>query len=990
MSQPSELPPGARIDGRYRIVAPLGAGGMGVVYRARDERLGRHVALKTLPAHRVGDERARGRLLREARAAAALEHPGIAQVYDVGETEDGGAYLVMELVRGQTLRELMRSNAVDRDELVGILEQLARALDHAHAQGVVHRDVKPDNVMVREDGRAVLLDFGLAKDLSVAVADTVDTDVPDGRPPTVETREGTLVGTLAYLAPEQARGDEVGPRSDQFSLATTAYEALLGRLPWDGESLTSMLTKILFQDPPPPSRVDAGLPVALDGVFARALAKDASRRFESCCAFVAAFRAALEQGVSPPPASERPSPRPTASSVRIPRIAATLLVVVAAAMVISLFYDRADDPVAPMPTALPEDAVIGCPVLEASGVTEPAGWLGAMAADLACMRATWHFGGDPARTRVPAELLELPAVAGEGFPDDPWAEPDARERTVARARTLDAWIDGSVAIDEREMRVTLALHRADGAVLARGEGRGEALYLAVGQAVDALVATPGVPRRERIDPALAPFFGVERPSTAILFDDLGHAALTGVGVEERCRALLERRDELTYLAGEIGRICSRWNVEDARTLSPPALDASTPATLALTAPEHAATGEPDRMRELAMQLAIARRRERHPVARGMLARAEIQLWEQLDELERARDLLLTAAEDLPRDWFLRVHLVRSMIRTPGAAAAARALAAWRPGSPEAWRTLALPVMSEPERALPLLRRAYESGGTLPVHGLYLADILLRSGRREEVRAIGARYATSGPMGRLASEYLRARVDITEARFAQAHSRLGAALGELSVLGRLVNGDVVALEWYLELSRVLGRERESADPLVQRLVMAEPHRLAVDQPHYELAAIELCMSASPELGGPCLARLRAILAARAARAGRIDGAEALLSGAERYVAGDAAGAVEAWRPLVRRRSLKVPTDVFVQVGEPALAERLEEAHLDRDTFAGAHLAHVRSARRALAAGDTARAREMAQRVVDAWSVADVAVPAVEEMRALLAGLPPPAQ
>ncbi|MCZ7684902.1 MAG: serine/threonine protein kinase [Sandaracinaceae bacterium] len=176
MTERSELEPGTRIDGRYRIVGPLGEGGMGVVYRARDERLGRQVALKTLPAARVGDAQARARLVREARAAAALEHPGIAQVYDVGETEDGGAYLVMELVRGTSLRRAMA--ALSRDRILELLEQIAHALDHAHANGVIHRDIKPDNVMVRDDGRAVLLDFGLAKDVGVGTAETIAPDTP--------------------------------------------------------------------------------------------------------------------------------------------------------------------------------------------------------------------------------------------------------------------------------------------------------------------------------------------------------------------------------------------------------------------------------------------------------------------------------------------------------------------------------------------------------------------------------------------------------------------------------------------------------------------------------------------------------------------------------------------------------------------------------------------------------------------------------------------
>ena len=983
MTDSSELEPGTRIDGRYRIVGPLGKGGMGVVYRAKDERLGRHVAIKMLPPERVGDERARARLVREARAAAALEHPGIAAVYDVGEMENGGAYLVMELVRGQSLRALMQTGALAKDELLRVFGELAAALDHAHSQGVVHRDIKPDNAMVRDDGRAALLDFGLAKDVGMASADTIAPDTP--AEDAFATREGMLIGTLSYLAPEQARGQDVGPKSDQFALATTAYEAFVGRLPWDGSNTAAVLAQILVDDAPPPSSLDAALTPAIDAVFARALAKEPEARFESASAFVRALRDAFD---APQPAAPLLGERPPAAPARsgLPRIVATLLVGIGAAALMSLYWaHEEEDPIAP--SGLADDVVIGCPVVEAGG-SRP--WLGAMVGDLACRRMAWHLGGDPARVRTPAELLDLPRVASESFPPDPFAESAARDRTLAAARELGAFIDGSVELGADEMRVTLRLHGASGETLATAEGRGAALYVATGEAIDALVRTEGFPRREQIDAALVPWVGMERTETAILYDELGEAALTGVGVEERCRALFARMDEAALIGGEIRRLCTRWEVRGAADVQPPALDESTPARLAFTAVEHASELPDERVRAFATQLAEAREGESRPFARATLAKSEILLWQRLEETERARDLLLIAAPDLPTDWFLRVHFVRLMMRSSGAAAATRALAAWRPGSPEAWRTLALPMRGDPERSLPLFRRAYESGGTLPLHGIYLAEALLRADQREEARAIAARYATGGPRVRLAGEYLRARVEISESRFGRAHERLGAALAELARFGRLVDGDVETMVWHLDLARVLGKESEAADSLVSRFVLADPHRLAIEQPHYEQPAIVLCMSASPALRAPCLARLRALRDERGAQAGGVESAELLLRGAERYAEGDMRGATDAWRPLVAQRSLSVRSEAFAAVGEDALVERIERSQLAQDGFAGARLAHARAAQRALAAGDAARARELAEQVVRAWGTADVPVPAVEEMRTLLDGLPPAPQ
>ncbi|MBX3273399.1 MAG: serine/threonine protein kinase [Sandaracinaceae bacterium] len=976
------LAPGARIGERYRIAGPLGAGGMGVVYRARDDKLGRQVAIKVLSRDLLDNDKARARLEREARAAAALDHPGIARVFDVGETQDGGTYLVMELVRGKSLREHLREGSLDRAARLAIVREIADALDHAHGAGVIHRDVKPENVMVREDGRACLLDFGLAKALDVATADTVDSDTPAQSAEHL-TKEGALVGTLSYLAPEQARGREVGPRSDQFALATTAYELLAGQLPWDGPNAAAVLAQILVDDAPPPSSVERSLPPATDAVLARALAKRPEDRFESAGAFARALAASFDEPATrAQPVSERAPPR-------LPWLPWTIggALVLAVALAAGLYTGGEAPAQDAGVAALAPDAVIGCPVLEARGVEAPSAWLGAMAADQACERLRYRLGGDPARTSGPAVLLALPPVADDDFPEDPWGADDVAERTARAAQALDGWLDGTVTrTAEGAFEVELALRTASASSpLATARGEGEALHQATARALDAIAASGALPARDRLDPAIAPWAGTDEVEIALAIHyDLGYGILSGVGAIETCRALVARGDALGPTTGEVRRSCLRVGAEGAEALTPPALDRSSPAALALTAVENVETLTPEQTRAIAGELAAARREASHPFAQGTLAKGEVQLWLHLGDTDRARDLLLTAARELPHDWFLRVHFVRLMLHTDGAFAATRALAAWLPGRAEAWRTLSLPV-HRPERAIPYLRRAYLSGGELPLYGIYLAHALLKADRREEVRAIAARYATAGPELRIAGEYLRARVEMSEGQLGRAFERMGAAIRERDRLGQFLNGDTECVETYMGLAVFLGRAHEAADPLAERFVLAEPHRLIVSEPHYEVPATVVCMRASPPIAGPCLSRLRAIRDAHAAQAGRRANAEAMLDGAQRYAAGDDAGAVAAWRRLVRRGNASIALDAFERAGELDLLDTLLESLLERNELAGLHAAHALAARRALARGERARARELAEGAIRAWGAADVRVPAVDDMRALIAEL-----
>ncbi|MFI9816544.1 serine/threonine-protein kinase [Saccharothrix variisporea] len=266
--------------GPYRILGMLGQGGMGVVYRAHDTVHDRVVALKKLPAS-VADPEFRARFQREARLAASLSHPNIVPVHDFGEI-DGQLYLDMLLVDGTDLRRMMGRGDVDPDRTLAVLRQVARALDAAHEAGLVHRDVKPSNILVDGSGRAYLADFGIARETS-----------PDA---TVLTQSGDLIGSWDYMAPERLSRSDVDGRSDQYSLACVLFECLTGRLPYPAVDMAAKVAGHLLQPPPAPSVFLPTITPALDQVVLRGLAKDPARRFPSCTALVTAAEAATYSG----------------------------------------------------------------------------------------------------------------------------------------------------------------------------------------------------------------------------------------------------------------------------------------------------------------------------------------------------------------------------------------------------------------------------------------------------------------------------------------------------------------------------------------------------------------------------------------------------------------------------------------------------------------------------------------------------------------------
>jgi len=290
--------------GKYRIVSEIGRGGMAVVYKAEQVGLGRFVALKVLLPSFTGEDASVDRLRREAQAAAGLDHPNIVSIYEVGEV-DGLHYIAMKFVEGRPLDVILKEdNLLPTERVIRILAQIASALDYAHRRHLVHRDIKPSNIIVGTDDHVTLTDFGLVKSVGSVTL----------------TSSGMLVGTPAYMSPEQARGMEIDYRADIYSLGVIAFELLAGRPPFEGNPLSIILAHA-SQDPPPLRSLRPSLPAGAEAATARALAKEAQDRFATAGAFVAALRQALTRPAKTMPTRlplARPTPAAGATRARLP------------------------------------------------------------------------------------------------------------------------------------------------------------------------------------------------------------------------------------------------------------------------------------------------------------------------------------------------------------------------------------------------------------------------------------------------------------------------------------------------------------------------------------------------------------------------------------------------------------------------------------------------------------------------------------------------
>src|SRR5271163_1012 len=342
------------VIGPYELIDRLGSGGMGVVYRARDTRLQRDVAVKVLSETYVGPgtpgHASHERFLREARAASSLNHPNICTIHDVGE-HAGKPYLVMELLHGQTLRAALQGNPLPVDQVVDFGIQLARALEEAHAAGIIHRDIKPANIFVvrKQQGsqQIKVLDFGLAKISSAFSAESAAGDTSDSTG-LGETAAGTTIGTLAYMSPEQARGQALDVRSDLFSLGAVLYEMATGKLPFHGEVSADVLAALLTKEPEPLRKLNPAVPKELERIILKLLAKNREQRYASASALRADLERLAGRSSSSRTSATVPIPTTGKTPCIVSLIAIVAILVVAALATGGFFWWRGHQ--APSPT----------------------------------------------------------------------------------------------------------------------------------------------------------------------------------------------------------------------------------------------------------------------------------------------------------------------------------------------------------------------------------------------------------------------------------------------------------------------------------------------------------------------------------------------------------------------------------------------------------------------------------------------------------------
>jgi predicted Ser/Thr protein kinase len=1004
--------------GHFRVLSVIGRGGMGVVYLARDETLRRDVALKVLPRANTDDPERRGRFLREARSAAAVTHPCVATIHEVGEAE-GRVFIAMELVEGRSLRAHLAAGRPAMAEVVAIAKQVARGLAKAHEKGIVHRDLKPENVMLDDEHHVKILDFGLAKPVALdGIARAVDPGAPTE---TQLTGEGRLLGTPAYMSPEQIRGVAVDGRSDLFSFGVMLYEMLAGVRPFQGTSM-ELLVAIARDEPPPIAKRRPGVPGELEAIVRRCLQKDPAARYASAQElYVDLDRLGVIPGETLPPGPEASSDAPaltgaggTTQNARMalaargvdaskpsrtwPLAVLGLAVLAAAGALVgrgTWLGTRGAQPSASAATAsspvvarLLDDprSKLGCAVFDATGVSEPAGWLGAASSSIACRRMQWLLGGDAGRVVPSAALLDMPTGFIEDRPPDPYAPPELREKSrVASASRASATLDGSVEATPEGFRVELRLLARDGREAGRGAAAAENLWDAITLASNVLGSTGTFPVATQVTAEAArTMFDVATPDDAweLQRSEFAHA-------HGGCKREYARTDLTAARRKLLEVVCSKELGTQAPTDLAP-IDTSSADALGRSVWLHLVLNRAiPNVAEVGAALQAAAQKETNEEVRYGLLTLAMSL--SPNHVGSAFLLQTEAARQFP--WAAawgegEFGYSPSAAPTVAAARAARrASRVWAPFLSGEWANDDLDP-EDAETALRWVRRAHELHPANDLDADNLGMRLVAYGKPNEARALAARLLAKSPPS---ATYLVVAADGADgfpARALAAARRLDE--GEKRIAGGN-HGDFRLARQTLGIAAVLGTAQEQADAWVDRFVLAEPPRLSVvidGRINMLFEAIRQCLYASKGK------RLRCLEVVDKIHPHKPDSPQhfAQYEGAVLAARGDLKGAVRLWRPLLHDgyffRYGLLPVDMIEDAGELEFAEQVDEHAIAmralRVLVKGHGIEDLRMARRAWKRGDKAAARRAAAELLTAWSTLDVAVPWLDELRKMAAG------
>ncbi|HEX3480595.1 MAG TPA: protein kinase [Kofleriaceae bacterium] len=1019
--------PGAVIAARYRLIRRVGEGGMGVIWAADDLVTGRPTALKRIK-DTVDDPAARRRFLDEARAASVVRHPNVVEVFDVLELDDGPPALAMELLDGESLRDmLVRDRTLSVAALADVLVPVISAVGAAHALGVVHRDLKPENIFLARSagGERVVkvLDFGIAKLTAL-----------DGEAMRSAGLTTTAVlGTPAYMAPEQVFGErDIDHRADVWALGVVIYECLAGVRPTEGDNVGQVLKHVVAKPFAPLGLRVRDLPDAVSRLVERMLMRERSHRpadLHEAVAVLAPFASAPgapfgapaaqlaqagDAGIAdtvpverrPREAEALPAPHDGAAPSSRPAHGrprrGILLALAAALALIGLGLIRARrsslEPAIPSSPLADPSSKLACPILRVSGVAEPAGWLGAAAAAIACERARLLLGGRGERTLVPAELLNLPREPTNKFPEAPYDDPGARAGTVAAARQrAQAYLDGEVSWSPPGFHVALALVGADGTEIARSDGRGPALYEAVRSAEARLTGAAWIPGASKLDPETAAWSRTDDVDAALGMLDLTFAFVQSAGdLPGECHGFEQRSTRVGELGDEAVGACAYTVGEPAPEVAVHASGSATADLVTRIRVDHCIhnTGSAEDVRWLRSRLPD----EPTPQGRSLIAATASCLLESQGGGEAdARLLAIQAVRSEPRNagggccnpW----EQLMTMERETSETGAIRAMQAWVPWNSYAWLEPGYRADGKAPAALPSLRRAYLLSPFDSLIARMLARTLIASDDSESARGIAAELRNRNrPLYALESDLILAEIATRAAQFRDALDKARRA----SQIARDDAGWLLAQRfdagrYALEIAVLVGKAPEVADDLIHQFLDPDATPLDANSPSVPEAVPAICVRAARPRARACLARFRSLLA-------RLPGAltpesNALLTGAEHYVDDDYRGAAQQWAPLVgtaMKLVLTVPdamVAVFDGTGAPDLAARVDAEVMQRaPEFHGATLGHVRQAHRAQQRGDLEEARRLARQVIDAWSVADEELPAVQDMRRLISALP----